>query len=889
MKATHLRYHPDHWAHDPGQWWAPLVRFAGEAPGAPRLWRQILGVNEFFDFRLLNEPEVFTPWICLAASAVAASTANLATRRAREAVRPGAVREAGALAGLAFELAVSLQRLRWAGERVGTQRTSSPELLVRGLDELIRHGYQVSERASGAAEGVALAAGWLALSGHAPSLAVASAELGAGLAGRPTAGAVVNHAAEIAARRQPDQAALIWGTAHLVERLARGTLDDLAVSARPDSSPAKAAVNVLLVSHRGELGLFTATRQRSALSPPAVFGVPDLARLAFLRSDPDFVGSVNDALTAADRATDGGLARPEAIISWSLQVQGEGHPLIGRSVSGRSGGLGAYVAFRSLSSPGVFAARNVAFTGQVSVNGDVGQVHGAPGKIEAATRNRISLVVHPDGLAWQDPSVSVDLQAVRTAEEALVAASEQLKHLSNYLQAACRLVAPEPWLQAWLERGGKTATAVPMLDVMCRQVASDRSEPTIPPGHAHLLARSHPTMSFAISGEAGAGSTVAVKRMVALAAREALDALRAGKPSEHRPFLLPLYVPLGERPVSWDDLVRTSVAALPDCEGPNLEVAAALASVLGGRAASGWQALIVADGTDRLRPTGLQPDRLQESDLVALLAGSASQGRQTWQPSRPPQVILCGRAGSPAHRQAAEALHRLRPGLFAAVSMEPLAEREIHRYIESLAPGSALLADWNSDLAANPLLLALSVIAGHQQGDCGGGTDLFHRGLDVLLADRKDERAVLAEIAFRAASSKGQPAGEFTLRDIAPASDLADVSDALAIGDTDRALVLALPRLDERQAFLSAERNTHLLTGSLTGWRFFHDRAFAFLVADRIARRAADGLTEGGSQEDEDQLFAVIGEHLGHPFWTDVVEATGRLLELHYASSLVSA
>jgi hypothetical protein len=166
---------------------------------------------------------------------------------------------------------------------------------------------------------------------------------------------------------------------------------------------------------------------------------------------------------------------------------------------------------------------------------------------------------------------------------------------------------------------------------------------------------------------------------------------------------------------------------------------------------------------------------------------------------------------------------------------------------------------------------------------------LFHRGLDVLLGDHKDERALLAEIAFRAASSKGQPAGEFTLRDIAPALDLAYVDDALAKQDTDRALVLALAPLNERLAFLSADHDTHLLTASLTGWRFFHDRAFAFLVADRIARRAVAGPRGPGGQEDDHQLFGVIGEHLGHPFWTDVVEATGRLLELHYADSLVSA
>jgi hypothetical protein len=137
------------------------------------------------------------------------------------------------------------------------------------------------------------------------------------------------------------------------------------------------------------------------------------------------------------------------------------------------------------------------------------------------------------------------------------------------------------------------------------------------------------------------------------------------------------------------------VAAVPDCEGPHLEVAATLGSVLGGDAAGGWRALIIADGTDRIRPAGVRPDRFKDSDLVALLAGTASLGRPTWQPRLLPQAVLCGRGGSPAHRRAAEALRRLRPGAFAAVGIEPLAEREIQRYIAKLAPGTPLLADWS--------------------------------------------------------------------------------------------------------------------------------------------------------------------------------------------------
>lgn len=82
-------------------------------------------------------------------------------------------------------------------------------------------------------------------------------------------------------------------------------------------------------------------------------------------------------------------------------------------------------------------------------------------------------------------------------------------------------------------------------------------------------------------------------------------------------------------------------------------------------------------------------------------------------------------------------------------------------------------------------------------------------------------------------------------------------------------------KLDERRSFKSAEEDTHLLTASGGGWRFFHDRIFAFLVADRVARHA---LEDAGSDDD---AFGRLGPHLGDPLWTDVFEATGRLLELH--------
>jgi hypothetical protein len=199
--------------------------------------------------------------------------------------------------------------------------------------------------------------------------------------------------------------------------------------------------------------------------------------------------------------------------------------------------------------------------------------------------------------------------------------------------------------------------------------------------------------------------------------------------------------------------------------------------------------------------------------------------------------------------------------------LEPLSDREIARFVAAAAGGPSVLADWNRDLAANPLLLAL----GHPSSDCVA-TDLFDRGLDVLLGSRRDQRAVLAEIAYRAAGSKGEPAGEFRIRDIAaPGTEMA-VEEALAAKDDERALMNAL-HMEERHAFVCAQTVTHLLTACPRGWRFFHDRVFAFLVADRIVRHAADA-------DDDDALFGTLGRHLGDPFWADAVEATGRLLEL---------
>lgn len=702
------------------------------------------------------------------------------------------------------------------------------------------------------------------------------------------------------------------GTAHLAGRLARGRIDDPPASG-PAEPPAKASAKVLLVSgHHGQLGRFEARRQHSTLAAPAALAVPDLARLAFVVPEADFLESVADALAAACRR-DGtkSLARPGEIVSWNLLLAEDGHPLAQRRVSGRSAGLGAYVAFRSLSSPGIFAERDVAFSGQVARDGTLGEVQDARAKIRAAARHGIRLVVHPKGLAWLDPGDTVELEGVTSAEDAVITVTRQLHDLRSYLEAACRLVTPEPWMQAWLDREG-SAVQPPMLEVLCRPITEDETAgcvadgagaadlaaawgPTsadraddaaaapgtaaVQPCAAHLLAETYPDVSFAISADPGAGCTVTAKRIVAEAARVALDSLRAVEPNASSTAItLPFYLPVRELPDSWEHLVLGAVDAVPALSD-KLDVTAALAKALRGVTRGGYRALVVVDGTDRTEPADSEGGQRAMSDLVALIAGSAAAGGPTWQPTLPIQLVLCGRADSPAHQQAVASLRRLRggpTGSVAAVELRPLGDRQIDRFLAAfgLPPPSA---DLDRDLAANPLLLALSVVAGHSSSD-RGAADLFDRGLDVLLGADRDQRAPLAEVAFRAAISTGHPAGEFSIRDIATPGSTAEVDAALLEGDTDRALTAGLDKR-ERTAVTSAVQVTHLLTKTPAGWRFFHDRAFAFLVADRIARSAAQAASDATASDDV--VFGVLGDHLGDPAWAEVVEATGRLLELH--------
>ena len=184
-----------------------------------------------------------------------------------------------------------------------------------------------------------------------------------------------------------------------------------------------------------------------------------------------------------------------------------------------------------------------------------------------------------------------------------------------------------------------------------------RKEPEISPCPAHLLASTYPGYSFAISADAGGGNTMAAKRMVAEAARQALSGLRALAKSSACPGSpFPSTFPSGNLPTSWDSLVQASVAALPALAEPGLEIAAALASALRADAPRMWQPLLVVDGTDRTGRGNSDSNGEKERDFVALVTGRPHHGYRGWRPGRPPQVVLCGRNGSPAHRRAADGL-----------------------------------------------------------------------------------------------------------------------------------------------------------------------------------------------------------------------------------------
>jgi hypothetical protein len=141
---------------------------------------------------------------------------------------------------------------------------------------------------------------------------------------------------------------------------------------------------------------------------------------------------------------------------------------------------------------------------------------------------------------------------------------------------------------------------LPAGDILQRQVRGVAAVAERSPGRssrstlsAAALASTYPGYSFAISADAGGGNTMAAKRMVAEAARRALDGLRVLGGEERVPaFTLPLYVPLGELPTTWDSLVQASVAALPALAEPGLEIAVALASTLRADNPRPWRALV---------------------------------------------------------------------------------------------------------------------------------------------------------------------------------------------------------------------------------------------------------------------------------------------------------
>ena len=895
MIHSQFRYQPDEWAHDLDQWWVPLVSLVARSGCGSEDWLTVLGVDEFFDHRLLEQARVRTPWICLGATAVAARAAR---DEAEAAMGYGSRSQAGAvgwtLAVTAFDLAVALQELRWQGAEFGTGPISTEELIGTGRAALVDQGHPTLPGEQAAA--VHLVAGWLARSqGAVPPPRGIRGTPPVGLtADEPVAERAIGNIAWIA-NSAVGSGPLLVGTAHLAERLVSGILDGPARSMRPDDPPDEARANVLLAARHGQAGVVKVQRYQSILAAAGIV-IPDLARMAFTHANADVLDSVATAFAAASQA--GSLEREGELISWSIQLSGGAHPLAERSVSGRSAGLGAYVAFRSLSQLGVFADKDVAFTGQVFRDGRVGQVRGASDKIEAAHHRRIRLVVHPKGQPWQDPEVSLQFEGVETGEDALIAAAPQLRGLRSYLEAACRLVAPEPWMSTWLRKQGRDGDTMPLLTVIARQQSSIRGaewdrngptpgiaaeaalpkEPEFSPCPAHLLASTYPGYSFAVSADAGGGNTMAAKRMVAEAARQALSGLRALSEEQRLPaFTLPMYVPLGELPTSWDGLVQASVSALPALAESGLEIAATLAVALRANAPRAWQPLLVVDGTDRTGRSNSDPSAEPEPDFIALVTGRPHHGYRGWRPGKPPQVVLCGRNGSPSHHRAANALRHERPDSTVTVALDPLGTEEVDHYLRSFSDTPISVTGSARDLAANPLFLTLSVIAGQPKSDGSDSTNLLDRAIDVLLGDEAGHRRFLAEIAFRAAVAKGEPNGEFTLTDIASGSAAA-VKAALREKDVQRAMAIAL-ELSERRSFQSAEEDTHLLTASGAGWRFFHDRIFAFLVADRVARHALEDVAS------DEAVFGELGAHLGDPLWTDVIEATGRLLELRGSAS----
>ena len=317
MSRSQFRYHPDEWAHDLDQWWVPLAGLVAAADCGSDDWANVLGVEEFFDHRLLEQARVLTPWICLAAAAVTARAArDWAETAARQGPGTDASAASCALATTAFDLAVSLQALRWNGARFGTGPISTEGLIDKGRGALAARGHPVVQDARSAA--VHLVAGWLAHS-HSPvpappresrTLPVRSWR------GEPAADSAIAKIANAGAGSDP----LAWGTAHLAERLVDGVLDRRQQPLRPDEPPVESQSTVLLAAGKGQVGLLEARRHHSLLEAKAGTVVPDLARMAFAHGNADFLDSIAAAFAAASKA--GQLDRPGELISWNIQLSG---------------------------------------------------------------------------------------------------------------------------------------------------------------------------------------------------------------------------------------------------------------------------------------------------------------------------------------------------------------------------------------------------------------------------------------------------------------------------------------------------------------------------------------------------------------------------------------
>src|SRR5690242_9506238 len=130
-----LRYQPDDWAHDLDKWWLPLTELADQAHCRAAEWRTMLGVDEFFDVQLLSQVHLRTPWLCLAASALAAAAARGWALADADPKEPAAA-TAKALASAAFDVAVALQELRWTGVQLGEDVIASDELITAGRPAL---------------------------------------------------------------------------------------------------------------------------------------------------------------------------------------------------------------------------------------------------------------------------------------------------------------------------------------------------------------------------------------------------------------------------------------------------------------------------------------------------------------------------------------------------------------------------------------------------------------------------------------------------------------------------------------------------------------------------------------------------------------------------------